>query len=64
MVSPAALRRLGVAIGGTVTILGPSASTVTVVGVLVNHTLPSSTETLFGRSGVFREEKPVGFDGL
>ena len=53
MVSPAALGRLGVAIGGTVTILGPSTSTATVVGVLVNHTLPSSTETLFGRSGVF-----------
>ena len=53
MVSPAALGRLGVAVGGTVTMLGPSTSTVTVVGVLVNRTQSSSTETLFGRSGVF-----------
>ena len=53
MVSASALRRLGIAVGGTVTVRAPVVATLTVVGVLEDRSVPSSKEVLFGATGVF-----------
>ena len=53
MVSASALRRLGIAVGGSVTVRAPVVATLTVVGVLEDLSVPSSKEVLFGSTGVF-----------
>ncbi|MDQ1570069.1 MAG: putative transport system permease protein, partial [Actinomycetota bacterium] len=47
MASPAALKRLGVHLGDTVTVLLPKPATVTVVGTLVDRSQPTHAQILF-----------------
>lgn len=51
MVTQSALARLGVPVGGTIGLTSPRQGTLTIVGVLADRSLPSSTELIFGRTG-------------
>ncbi len=51
MVTQSALARLGVPVGGTVGLTSPRQGTLTIVGVLADRSIPSSTEMIFGRTG-------------
>ncbi|MBC7762239.1 MAG: ABC transporter permease [Candidatus Saccharibacteria bacterium] len=53
MVSASALTRLGVVMGGSMTVRAPDPGTLTVVGVLEDRSVPSSKEVLFGEVGTF-----------
>jgi putative ABC transport system permease protein len=53
MVSPAALMRLGVTIGGTVSIILPKPQMFTVVGILQDASTVSGSQTVFGEPGAF-----------
>lgn len=51
MVTAAALPRLGVEVGDTVELQGSGQSSVTIVGILDDHTLPDAAEQFYARSG-------------
>jgi hypothetical protein len=53
LVTPAGLERLGISIGGTVTLTKPRFETFTVVGTITDPYLGSNQVELFGRDGVF-----------
>jgi putative ABC transport system permease protein len=56
MASPAALKRLGVAVGDTVAVLLPKPSTVTIVGTLADRGQPSNVQALYSL--------PAALDGV
>ena len=53
MVSPAALERLGVELGGTVTLRAVTTREVTIVGLIDDQSRADSAQVFFGRTGAF-----------
>jgi putative ABC transport system permease protein len=53
MVSPATLDRLGIAVGGTVTLRATTTRPVTVVGTIDDQSRADSAQIFFGRTGAF-----------
>lgn len=53
LASPAALVRLGVSVGGTISTELPRALSFTIVGTLEDHTQPADTQVIYGEPGAF-----------